>query len=234
MGRALLVILSIGIIAADAEAATLRVRVTEPQGSSLPGVAVTLDGNDAAPHLANVDGVAVFDAVEPGIHRVKAEIDGLTGVETNVRVMPEGSAVTLVLTFDGGTCCMVWTAEPPAWSEWKGKVVDDELRPLEGVEVECAWPDGRALARSEASGAFRCRVPGKITAIRLQLSKAGYETRRTSVACWRNLTLQLSSVPTAPPRTAAPPPSAAARRSPFPPRPSPPRLPASAAGNWRR
>src|SRR5215212_1913057 len=115
MRRAILMLVLAGGLTGETHAATLRIRARHAEGLALPGVSVTCAGADPAERYTNADGEVVFQGVAPGLHRLKAELPGLIGVEAWTCVPPQGAAVALILNAGGHPCCITvtWTGEPP-------------------------------------------------------------------------------------------------------------------------
>jgi hypothetical protein len=175
--------------------ATLHIHARDTKGNAVPGVGVSCSGADPAERYTDAQGLAVFPNVKPGIHRLKAELAGLLGVDVLSCVPPEGSAVTVILNDGPGPCDMTitWSGEQPPPLAWMGRVVTIDLRPIKDVTVEGIWPGGRRSVRSASDGRFWLEVPRGSGDVVFRLSKKGYETRTTELSrCGAEMTLQMS------------------------------------------
>ena len=93
-------------VAAQVQTGSILVRVTDAQGSAVPGVAVTLSSpvlvSGTMAGVTDTGGVNRFPSLQPGIYSVKLELQGFrTVVRENVQVVV-GQTVPLDLAAERG------------------------------------------------------------------------------------------------------------------------------------
>ena len=83
-------------LSAGALAATVEVKVTDPDGNALPGVTATLVPSNREA-VTGSDGVARFESVAPGAYDVSVRLSGFTPFRTDVTVV-EGNPLAVPVT----------------------------------------------------------------------------------------------------------------------------------------
>src|SRR6186997_2533654 len=83
-------------LSSAALAATVEVKVTDPDGNALPGVSAALVPSNREA-VTGSDGVARFENVAPGAYDVSVRLSGFTPFRTDVTVV-EGKPVVLPVT----------------------------------------------------------------------------------------------------------------------------------------
>jgi iron complex outermembrane receptor protein len=96
MRRGALMLALVFVISAAALAATVEVKVSDPDGNVLPGVTVTLVPSNREA-TSGSDGVARFDNVAPGVYDVAVRLTGFMPARLDVTVV-EGNPVAVPVT----------------------------------------------------------------------------------------------------------------------------------------